>query len=99
MCSNLSCLLSCQTQVLYLPIVDTEKIKRKESKHTLKKVIKPQRNGTKEEKDTEEQQNSQKRTNNIAIDTYLSIINLFGRNFAAVREWHEIVKVLKGKVA
>ena len=40
------------------PIVDTEKVKRTESKRILKKDIKPQRNGTKEEKDKEEQQNS-----------------------------------------
>lgn len=33
---------------------------RKESKHTLKKDIKPQRSSTKEEKDTEEKQTANK---------------------------------------
>ena len=70
--------IGCYIQASWQPqskrsIVDTQKIKGKESKYHTKKVIKSQRRKQEKKKETEKLQNSQKIKNKMAVSANLSI--------------------------
>ena len=69
------------------PIVDTQKIKRKESKHTTKESHEVTKEERKSRGNREELQNSLKTMNKMKISKYLSIItsNVIRLNFTIKR--------------